>query len=177
MIPLSIIYSKNIKLDGSTPCIMIGYGMYGYKFVPEFIGELAAFLQHGGMIAVAHVRGGGEKGEAWHLAGMKKTKPNTWKDFISCAEYLISENYTSPQKLIGWGSSAGGILIGRAITERPDLFAVAINIVGMTQALRNETTANGDNQIPELGSIKNKDDIEAIIEMDVQSKINNGVKY
>ncbi|MEA5062694.1 MAG: prolyl oligopeptidase family serine peptidase [Petrimonas sp.] len=177
MIPLSIVFPKNIKLDGSTPCFITGYGGYGYSFYPFFLGEEIAFLQQGGMIAIAHVRGGGEKGEEWHQAGMKADKPNTWKDFISCAEYLIRAKYTSARKITGEGASAGGILIGRAITERPDLFAVAINIVGMTQTLRNEVTANGDNQIPEIGSVKNKEDIDALIEMDVQSKIRKGVKY
>lgn len=177
MIPLSVIYPKNIKFDGSTPCYLTGYGGYGYSFYPFFLREEIAFLQQGGIIAIAHVRGGGEKGEEWHQAGMRKNKPNTWKDFISAAEYLIKEHYTSPQKLIGEGTSAGGILIGRAITERPDLFAAAINNVGLTQALRNETTANGENHIPEMGSVKNEDDISALIEMDAQSKIKNEIKY
>jgi prolyl oligopeptidase len=177
MIPLSIIYSKNMEFDGNTSCYITGYGGYGYSLYPFFLREEIVFLQKGGMIAIAHVRGGGEKGEKWHKAGLKATKPNTWKDFISCAEYLIKEKYTSPQKLIGEGTSAGGILIGRAMTERPDLFAVAINNVGMTQVLRNETTANGGNHIPEMGSVKIKEDIAALIEMDSQSKVKIGVKY
>ncbi|HUH35877.1 MAG TPA: prolyl oligopeptidase family serine peptidase [Moheibacter sp.] len=177
MIPLSIIYPKNIKMDGTTPCYITGYGGYGISFYPSFLAEEIAFLQQGGMIAIAHVRGGGEKGEDWYQAGRRETKPNTWKDFISSAEYLIREKYTSPQKLIGEGTSAGGILIGRAMTERPDLFAVAINNVGMTQVLRNEATANGDNHIPEMGSVKIKADVPALIEMDVQSKIRSGVNY
>lgn len=121
-----------------------------------------------------YVRGGGEKGKEWHKGGMKETKANTWKDFIACTEYLISEKYTSPNKIIGNGASAGGILIGRAITERPDLYGVAIVEVGITNTLRNETTSNGNNQIPEIGSVKVESDIKHLIEMDVQSKVTRG---
>lgn len=108
---------------------------------------------------------------------MKATKPNTWKDFIVCSEYLIDQKFTSSSKLIGNGVSAGGILIGRAITERPDLYAVAIAEVGMTNALRSETTANGPNQIPEIGSVTNEKDIKGLIEMDAQSKVKQNIKY
>lgn len=177
MVPLSILYAKNIKLDGSTPCYISGYGAYGISTLPFFEGSSITFLEQGGMIAIAHVRGGAEKGEAWHQSGMKETKPNTWKDFIACAEYLVNEKYTSPQKLIGNGMSMGGILIGRAITERPDLFAVAISEVGETNPLRSETTPGGANQIPELGSLKNEKETKAIIEMDAQNKVKKGVKY
>ncbi len=177
LVPLSILYSKKIKLDGSTPCYLTGYGAYGSSSQPGFIDIMAILLEQGCSIAFAHTRGGGEKGEEWHQAGMKATKPNTWKDFIACAEYLIDQKYTSSQKLIGEGMSAGGILIGRAITERPDLFAVAIDEVGVTNALRSETTPNGDNQIPEMGSIKVEGDINALIEMDAQSKVTKGTKY
>lgn len=177
LVPLSILYPKNIKLDGSSPCYLTGYGAYGMSSQPGFIDFMAILLEQGCSIAFAHVRGGGEKGEEWHKAGMKATKPNTWKDFIACGEYLINQKYTSSLKLIGEGMSAGGILIGRAITERPDLFAVAINEVGMTNTLRSESTPNGDNQIPEIGSIKVAEDINALIEMDAQSKVVKGTKY
>ncbi len=177
MIPLSIIYPKNIKLDGSTPCYITGYGAYGTSLLPNFISYDAAFLEQGCIIAYAHVRGGGEKGEAWHQNGMKEKKPNTWKDFISCAEFLVREKYTSPQKLIGNGISMGGILIGRAITERPDLFAVAISEVGETNAIRSEMTPNGPNQIPEIGTLQNERDTKNLIEMDAQTKVQKGVSY
>lgn len=177
MVPLSVIYPKNIKMDGETPCYLTGYGAYGISIQPRFIHVMAAFLEQGGCIAFAHVRGGGEKGDEWHKAGMKSTKPNTWKDFIACAEYLVEKKFTSPQKLIGSGMSAGGILIGRAITERPDLFAVAIAEVGVTNTLRMETTPNGANQIPEVGSIENEEEAGYLLEMDAQSKVKKGVQY
>jgi len=177
MVPLSIIYPKNMKMDGSNPAYITGYGGYGFSYEPRFSTRLSVLLEQGVLIAIAHVRGGGEKGEKWHEEGMKATKPNTWKDFIACSEYLVNQKYTSPSKLIGNGVSAGGILIGRAITERPDLFAVAIAEVGMTNTLRSETTANGPNQIPEIGSIKNEEDTKHLIEMDAQSKVKKGGKY
>ncbi|PJJ63014.1 prolyl oligopeptidase family serine peptidase [Chryseobacterium geocarposphaerae] len=177
MVPLSIIYPKNIKMDGNNPAYITGYGGYGFSYEPRFSARLSVLLEQGVILAVAHVRGGGEKGEKWHQAGMKATKPNTWKDFIACSEYLVNQKYTSPSKLIGNGVSAGGILIGRAITERPDLYAVAIPEVGLTNALRTEITANGPNQIPEIGTLKNEEDTKHLIEMDAQSKVKKGVKY
>lgn len=177
MIPLSIIYPKKLVRDGSSYCLITGYGAYGYSNQAFFLGDLAALLSRRVIIAVAHVRGGGEKGEAWHTAGMKMKKPNTWKDFISCTEFLVSEKYTSPGKLIGSGMSMGGILIGRSITERPDLFAAVICEAGVTNALRMETSPNGQNQIPEIGTLKNKEDTKGILEMDAQSKVRKGEKY
>ncbi len=177
MVPLSVIYPKNMPMDGSSPAYITGYGGYGFSYEPRFSARLSALLEQGVVIAVAHVRGGGEKGEEWHKAGMKATKPNTWKDFIACSEYLVEQKYTSPARLIGNGVSMGGVLIGRAITERPDLFAVAIAEVGMTNTLRSETTANGPNQIPEIGSIKNEEEVKNLIEMDAQSKVKKGISY
>lgn len=177
MVPLSVIYPKNIKMDGSNPAYITGYGGYGFSYEPRFSTRLSVLLEQGVVLAIAHVRGGGEKGENWHKDGMKAKKPNTWKDFIACSEYLISQKYTSSSKLIGNGVSMGGVLIGRAITERPDLYAVAIAEVGMTNALRSEITPNGPNQIPEIGTLKNEEDTKNLIEMDAQSKVKEGVKY
>ena len=177
MVPLSIIYPKNIKMDGSTPAYITGYGGYGISSTPRFSNRLSVLLEQGTVVAVAHVRGGGEKGENWHKDGMKAKKPNTWKDFIACSEYLVNQKYTSPSKLIGNGGSMGGVLIGRAITERPDLFAVAIAEVGMTNVLRSQNSANGANQIPEVGSLKDPEDTKHLIEMDAQSKVKKGIKY
>jgi prolyl oligopeptidase len=125
-IPLSITYKKDLETDGSNPCLMEGYGSYGITIDPEFDATRLALLERGMVIAWAHVRGGGENGEDWHLAGQKLTKPNTISDFIACAEYLIKQGYTSSSKLALRGTSAGGITIGGALTQRPDLFTLAI---------------------------------------------------
>ena len=129
------------------------------------------------VLAFAHVRGGSEKGEAWYKAGYKTTKPNTWKDFISCAEYLVAKGYTSPSKLACTGRSAGGILISRAITDRPDLFGAALCNVGCANAMRMEFTPNGPPNIPEFGTVKDPVECQALYEMDGVQHVRPGVKY
>jgi prolyl oligopeptidase len=126
---------------------------------------------------VCHVRGGGEYGEEWHLAGKEATKPNTWRDFIACAQYLIDNKYTSPAHLAGEGGSAGGILIGRTITERPDLFGAAIDIVGCSDMLRMETTANGVPNIPEFGSTKSEDGFKTLYAMSAYHHVKDQTAY
>ena len=138
LVPLSIVHRRDIKLDGSNPTLLEGYGAYGITFDPYFDPKLLAWLEKGGVYAVAHVRGGGEYGEGWHLAGKLLTKHNTWRDIIAAAQYLVDHKYTSPAHLAGEGGSAGGITIGRAITERPDLFGAALDDVGLSDALRVE---------------------------------------
>jgi prolyl oligopeptidase len=128
-------------------------------------------------MAFCHVRGGGEYGEEWHLAGKGLTKPNTWRDFIACAEYLIDKKYTSPARLGGFGGSAGGILIGRAITDRPDLFGAAVIRVGMLDTLRSETTANGAPNIPEFGSTKTEEGFKALYAMSAYHHIKDRTPY
>jgi prolyl oligopeptidase len=176
MIPLSIIYKKGIPLDGSNCCILTGYGAYGSSATPYFSIRNSVALR-GVVLAIAHPRGGGEKGEAWYKAGYKTTKPNTWKDFISCAEYLVKKGYTSPPKLAGTGTSAGGILISRAITERPDLFAAAVCNVGCASAMRQEFSPNGPVNTPEFGTVKDPVECQALFEMDGVQHVQKGVKY
>jgi prolyl oligopeptidase len=176
MIPLSIIHLKGMALDGSNNCILTGYGAYGISLKPHF-SILSSVVTHGVVLAYAHVRGGGEKGEAWYKAGFKTTKPNTWKDFISCAEYLVQKGYTSPEKLSGTGTSAGGILISRAITERPDLFGAAVCNVGCANAMRMEFSPNGPVNTPEFGTVQNSVECAALYDMDGVQHVVKGVKY
>ncbi|KAF3888211.1 MULTISPECIES: prolyl oligopeptidase family serine peptidase [Nostocales] len=176
-VPMSIIYKKGIKLDGSNPCWLNGYGAYGFSLYLPYQHQDYAWYEKGGIAAFAHVRGGGEKGEEWYRAGFQQTKPNTWKDLIACAEYLIENNYTSRFKLAVEGFSAGGIAIGRAITERPDLFAVAILRVGALNPVRFETTPNGVNNIREFGSCKSLAGFKALYEMDAFLHIEDGIHY
>jgi prolyl oligopeptidase len=176
-VPLSIVYPKSIKLDGSNPTHLYGYGSYGITDDPVYVPRFLAWYELGGVRATCHVRGGGAYGEEWHLAGKQATKPNTWKDFIACAEYLVKEGYTSTPKLAIHGGSAGGILVGRTMTERPDLFAVAVPEVGVLDALRAETSANGVPNIPEFGTVKNEGQFAALLEMDAYQHVKDGVKY
>jgi len=175
-VPLSIIHRKDMKLDGSSPCILEGYGAYGISLTPEFNPKFSV-ANRGVVVAYAHVRGGGEKGEAWYRAGYKTTKPNTWKDFISAAEYLIAKGYTRPQHLTGRGTSAGGILISRAVTERPELFSAVVVNVGVANAMRAEFSPNGPINTPEFGTVKDPVEAEALYEMDGLQHVLPGVRY
>jgi len=177
LVPLSIVHPKGTKLDGANPTFLTGYGGYGYLQNPYFAPANLPWYELGGVMATCHVRGGGEYGEEWHLAGKGRTKPNTWRDFIACAQYLIDNKYTSPARLAGEGASAGGILIGRAITERPDLFGAAVIDAGMEDALRAETTGNGETNIPEFGSTKTTEGFAALYEMSAFHHVKDGTPY
>jgi prolyl oligopeptidase len=177
LIPLSIVYRKGLKLDGSNPTLLEGYGAYGITLDPFFDPKYTAWFERGGIFAVAHIRGGGEYGEDWHLAGKLLTKPNTWKDFIACSEYLISQKYTSTSRLAIEGGSAGGITIGRSITERPDLFAVAIDAVPSSDVVREEFTPNGPPNVPEFGTVKEPGGFKALYAMSPYHHVTDGTKY
>jgi prolyl oligopeptidase len=123
------------------------------------------------------VRGGGELGEDWHLAGKKLTKPNTWRDLIDSCEFLIAQGYTSKPKLAIWGGSAGGITVGMFMTERPDLAAVVIDDVGVSNATRSEFGPNGAPNITEFGSIKTPDGFKGLLAMDAYQHVQDGTKY
>jgi prolyl oligopeptidase len=176
MVPLSIIHEKGIPMDGSNCCVLEGYGAYGISYTPYF-SVMRSMALKGVVIAYAHVRGGSEKGEAWYKGGFKATKPNTWKDFIACADYLVAKGYTSHSRLGGVGTSAGGILISRAITERPDLLAAAVCNVGSANAMRSEFTANGPVNTPEFGTVKDPKEINDLYEMDGVAHVVPGVRY
>jgi prolyl oligopeptidase len=177
LVPLSIVHKKELKLDGSHPTLVEGYGAYGFSIKPTFSPEELAWYELGGVRATCHARGGGEYGEDWHLAGKGATKPNTWLDFIACAQYLVDKNYTSRARMAGTGASAGGILIGRAITERPDLFGAAIIDVGMLDTVRLETSANGETNIPEMGTVKTEEGFRNLFAMSSYLHVKDGTSY
>ncbi|TLX26036.1 prolyl oligopeptidase [Chryseobacterium indologenes] len=174
-IPVSLIYNKNLKKNGNNMVLIDSYGSYGLSINPSFSTTYLLWVNQGGMVAVAHVRGGGEKGEKWRLGGLKETKPNTWRDLIDCTEYLIKEKYTAKDKVAIWGASAGGITVGRAMTERPDLFKAVIAEVGVMNPIRDETTPNA--QPKEFGTIKDPKEFKALLEMDSYHHIKKGTKY
>jgi prolyl oligopeptidase len=177
LVPLSIMRKRGLKLDGSNPALLEGYGAYGISEDPLFDPKLLAWLQQGGVYAVAHVRGGGEYGEDWHRAGKMLTKPNTWRDFIACAEYLIEHKYTSSSRLGIEGGSAGGITVGRSITERPELFAAAIDAVPESDTVRSEFSPNGPPNIPEFGSVKTEPGFEDLYAMSSYHHVQDGTPY
>ena len=177
LVPLSIIYRADIKLDGTNPVLLNGYGSYGITSEPYYPPTRLAWLERGGVYAVANVRGSGVYGHDWYLAGKKENKPNTWKDLIACAEYLIAQKYTSKERLGILGGSAGGITVGRAMTERPDLFAAVVPVVGVLDAVRAELTANGVPNIPEFGTVKRENEFRALLAMSSYHQVKDGTAY
>lgn len=176
-VPLTLVHRKGIALDASHRVMMLGYGAYGLSITPDYDPTNRAWFQRGVILAIAHVRGGGELGDAWHRAGFQATKPNTWKDFIACAEFLVKAGYTRPARMSIVGASAGGILIGRALEERPDLFAAAVPMVPVSDLLRFETTANGIGNVAELGSVATEPGFRALLAMSPYANVRNGVDY
>jgi prolyl oligopeptidase len=177
LVPLSIVHKKGLKLDGTNPTIVYGYGAYGISTTPYFRPTWLPWFQRGGIIAYPHVRGGGEYGEDWYKAGYKATKPNTWKDAIACAEWLVAQKYASTPRLAIMGGSAGGIFVGRSITERPDLFSAAIDAVPVSDMLRMEFSENGVPNIPEFGSVKTEDGFKALYAMSSYHWVKDGTAY
>lgn len=177
MVPLSIIHKRGMTMDGSHPTWLEGYGAYGLTLDPTFRPTWLAFLERGGIFAVGHVRGGGEYGEDWHNAGRQLTKQHTIDDFLACAQYLIDNKYTSTRKLAGEGTSAGGITIGGAITQRPDLFGAALIRVGDSDSMRSELMASGPANIPEFGTVKEPDGFKALYAMDAYQHVKADTSY
>lgn len=161
-VPVSIIARSDLKLDGSNPTMLYGYAAYGTVEEPAMSPRMLAWLEQGGVYVICHARGGGILGDAWHQAGHKTTKFNTWRDGIATAEWLIANGYTSAAKLSVYGGSAGGIFVGRVVTERPDLFSAAGIGVGNLDQIRSETRANGAGNIPEYGSVKVEQEFHAL---------------
>jgi len=176
-VPLSILRRADTKLDGTNPTIVYGYGSYGFSQDVSFSPIRLGWIEQGGIFAIAHVRGGGEYGQAWHYAGRMENKPNTWKDLIAAAEYLVDKGYSSPAHMAPMGGSAGGILAGRSMTERPDLFGAAVLQVGMLDAIRAETTTNGVPNIKEFGSVTDKAGFEGLLAMSAYHHVEEGVTY
>ena len=177
LVPLSIIHKKGLELDGSHPTLLTGYAAYGFTIDPRFDAARLAWLERGGVFAAANPRGSGVFGQAWYEAGKQATKPNTWKDMIAVAEYLVARGYTKPARLAIQGGSAGGITSGRAATERPDLFAAVVPQVGLLDMVRAELEANGPPNIPEFGTHKTEAGFRALLAMSTYHHIADGVKY
>jgi prolyl oligopeptidase len=176
-IPLSILAKRGLPLDHSHPTLLEGYGAYGSVRSPYFDRLRRAWFDRGGILAVAHVRGGGEFGEPWHISGMLATKPNTTTDFIACAQYLIDQGYTSPPRLAATGASAGGILVGGAVTARPDLFAAALITAGLIDTLRLEQIPIGPFNTSEFGSVATPEGFRMLMADDAYQHVKDGVRY
>jgi prolyl oligopeptidase len=177
LIPLSIIHKRGLKLDGNNPTLLTGYGSYGLPYPCAFSANMFSWYERGGVYAVAHIRGGGEYGKEWHLAGQMLNKHNTIEDFVACAEYLVEHGYTRPERLAGEGTSGGGIPSGGALVRRPDLWAVMVMRVAVTNTLRFELTENGPPNIQEFGSVTTEDGFKGLLITDSYTRVQDGVKY
>ncbi|MCX6553530.1 MAG: prolyl oligopeptidase family serine peptidase [Candidatus Aminicenantes bacterium] len=174
---LTVMRRKGIKLDGTNPTLLSGYGGFGIATRPSFSDSRRLWLDHGGVLAMTNLRGGSEFGETWHQAGMLTSKQNVFDDFIACARFLIAAGYASPKTLAIEGGSNGGLLMGAALTQAPELFRAVVTHVGIYDMLRNELTPNGTFNITEYGSVKNKAHFEALYAYSPYHRVQNGSKY
>jgi prolyl oligopeptidase len=176
-IPVSVLHRRDLKRDGTAPAMAEAYGAYGSADDPTFMPGFMPFLLRGGVLATVHVRGGGDYGEAWHLAGKEASKPNTWRDFIAGVKALEAAGFTSHDKLTGIGISAGGIMIGRTVTEDPGLLNAAVMWAPMTNMLRFELTEGGPANTAEFGSTETASGYAALRAMDSYSHVTDRTAY
>jgi prolyl oligopeptidase len=176
-VPLSIVYPRGWNRAQPLPFLLTGYAAYGINMRPVFNDNLLPIYRDGIGYAVCHARGGGELGDEWHRAAMKVTKHLSWEDFIACAQWLVVNGYTRTDRLVAEGASAGGMLVGRAMTERPDLFAGVHLAFGGLNPMRAESHANGAPNVAEFGSIADPDEARWIYDMDTYHHVQQGVAY
>jgi prolyl oligopeptidase len=177
-IPYTLIHKKGLKRDGRTPAWISAYGSYGSSaYTPAFAGRTLALIDAGFIVGYANVRGGGEYGREWHTAGQLMNKSNTWRDLIAVCETICKDGWTAPQRLAIGGRSAGGITVGRALTERPDLFAAVIDGVGWSNPLRYVAEQNGYGEEPEWGAIAEPKGYAALKLIDSYQAVRDGTPY
>ena len=176
-IPVSIIAKKGTVRDGSHPTIVTGYASYGTSSDPYYDPTWQAWIERGGIVAVSHMRGGGEYGDAWHRAGQKLTKINTLLDFVASAQYMADQHYTQPKLLAANSASAGGIVMGGALEIDPGLFRVILDDVGDSDTLRSETEPNGPPNVPEFGSTSTESGFHGLYSMSSYAHVHDGTPY
>ena len=159
-VSMYLVHKRGLELDGNNPCLLYGYGGFNIPVTPSFSASRILWLEHGGVYAVANLRGGSEYGEEWHRAGMLENKQNVFNDFMAAAEWLIAKNYTKPQRLVIEGRSNGGLLVSACMTQRPDLFGAVLCIVPVTDMLRYHRFTVGRYWIPEYGNPEQADHFE-----------------
>ncbi len=176
-VPMFLVYAKGIKLDGSNPVLLEGYGGFAVNNTPYFNADAIVWAERGGVYALANIRGGGEFGEAWHTAGMRDKKQNVFDDFIAAAEWLIENRYTSPSKLSIFGGSNGGLLVGAALTQRPELFRAVICWHPLLDMLRYDQFMEAQFWVSEYGSSKDPEQFKWLYTYSPYQHVKKGVKY
>lgn len=176
-VPMFVVHKKGLKLDGTNPTMLYGYGGFNISLTPSFSISRMMFLENGGVYAIANLRGGGEYGEEWHKAGMLDKKQNVFDDFIAAAEYLINNQYTSSAKLAINGGSNGGLLVGACLTQHPELFKVAIPAVGVLDMLKYHKFTIGWGWAVEYGSSEDKQQFEYLLKYSPLHNVKEGVQY
>ena len=176
-IPMFIVNKKGLKMDGTNPTLLYAYGGFNVSLTPGFSVSRLAWMEMGGVFAVANLRGGGEYGKAWHESAIKSKRQNAYDDFIAAAEYLISEKYTSPKKLAIQGGSNGGLLVGAVLNQRPELFGAALPAVGVMDMLRFHKFSAGRYWVDDYGSPDKAEDFAAIYKYSPLHNLKKGAKY
>ena len=176
-VPMVVLHRKGVALDGRNPTLLNGYGAYGMTIQAGYDPRRFAWLERGGVLAFVNPRGSGAYGDAWHRAGFKASKPNTWKDGIAAARWLTDKGYASAATLGISGGSAGGIFVGRAVTSAPELFAAAIMAVPLLDTVRAEVSANGATNTAEFGTVRIETEFKALLEMSTYQHIADRTPY
>ncbi|MBE2283954.1 MAG: S9 family peptidase [Prosthecobacter sp.] len=176
-IPMFIVHKKGLKLDGANPTLLYGYGGFNISLTPGFSVSRAVWLEMGGVFAMPNLRGGGEYGREWHQAGIKLGKQNVFDDFIAAAEWLITDQYTSREKLAIQGGSNGGLLVGACMTQRPELYAAALPAVGVLDMLRFEKFTIGWGWKSDYGTVENKAEFTALLKYSPYHNLRPGTRY
>ncbi|MBC8121374.1 MAG: S9 family peptidase [Gemmatimonadaceae bacterium] len=176
-VPMFITHKKGLKLDGNNPTYLYGYGGFGISLTPSFSPGNLVWMEMGGVFAVPNLRGGGEYGEEWHQAGTRQNKQNVFDDFIGAAEWLVANRYTAPGKLAIGGGSNGGLLVGAAMTQRPDLFGAALPAVGVMDMLRFQKFTIGWAWVSDYGSSDDPVDFKALYAYSPLHRLKPGTAY
>ncbi len=176
-VPMSILVKRTVKPDGNAPALITGYGGFGVSRKPRLRAWYRAWLDQGGIVVETNLRGGGELGEAWHRAGMLEKKQNVFDDFAACAKTLVDLRWTRPERLAAFGRSNGGLLMGAALTQHPELFRAVVAQVGIYDMLRSETTNNGQFNVTEYGSVKDETQFRALLGYSPLHQVKDGVAY